>query len=279
MKKIFVFLVVLFVLSCDDGNIDIPGFNFSDESIEDCGNLVLFKINGTESIVVQFNEDNTDDSFFTEIKENETYTLSESGTNSITYRTFDTEPTSNYFCQNIPPTTPLVINEWLGSGTLKVTTALESEDDNDNVEETNLEENTDLDDFPNYIDSDDDNDGILTKNEDTDNDGDPSNDDTDNDGKPNYLDDEDDGDGTLTINESLTEDADLDDIPDYLDSDSTTPLGEPRSSLANTYTEYYLTSFTIELLELTNENGNTIQYDSYFFGSKNQTKLITEEIP
>ena len=144
---------------------------------------------------------------------------------------------------------------------------LDSEDDNDNVEETNLEENTDLDDFPNYIDSDDDNDGILTKNEDPDNDGDPSNDDTDNDGKPNYLDDDDDGDGTLTINESLTEDADLDDIPDYLDSDSIAPLDEPRSTLTNTYTEYYLTSFTIESLKLTNENGNTIQYDSYFFGS------------
>ena len=279
MKKLFVFLLVLFALSCDDGNFDIPEFNFSDESIDDCGDLVLFKINSTESLVIEINEDNTGDIFFTEIKDNTAISLSENGSNRVTYRTFDIEPTSNYFCQNIPPTSPTVINEWIGIGTLLVTTVLDSEDDNDTVDETDLDINTDNDDYPNYIDSDDDNDGVLTKNEDPDKDGDPTNDDTDDDGKPNYLDDDDDGDGTLTINESLTEDADLDGISDYLDADSIAPLDEPRSALSNIYTEYFLTSFTIESLKLTNENGNPIQHDSYFFGSKNKTKTITEEIP
>ena len=279
MKKLFVFLLVLFALSCDDGNFDIPEFNFSDESIDDCGDLVLFKINSTESLVIEINEDNTGDIFFTEIKDNTAISLSENGSNRVTYRTFDIEPTSNYFCQNIPPTSPTVINEWIGIGTLLVTTVLDSEDDNDTVDETDLDINTDNDDYPNYIDSDDDNDGILTKNEDPDKDGDPTNDDTDDDGKPNYLDDDDDGDGTLTINESLTEDADLDGISDYLDADSIASFDEPRSALSNIYTEYYLTSFTIESLKLTNENGNLIQHDSYFFGSKNKTKTITEEIP
>ena len=47
-----------------------------------------------------------------------------------------------------------------------------------------------------YRDTDDDNDGILTIDEDGNNDGDPTNDDTDNDGIPDYLDN-----GTLGINE------------------------------------------------------------------------------
>ena len=275
MKKLSVFLIVLIALSCDDGNFNIPEFNFSNASIENCGNLVLFKINGTESLVLEINEDNTNNSFFVEIKDNKSFSLSENGNNTVTYRTFDLEPSSNYFCQNIPPTSPLVINQWLGSGNLFVTTVLESENDNDNVIETNLETNTDNDSFPDYIDSDDDNDGILTKNEDSNKDKDPTNDDTDGDGIPDYLDEDDDNDGTLTIYESLTEDDDVDGIPDFLDNDTSTPLAEPRDPLNNIYIKYYLTSFIIESLKLTNEDGNTIQYDSVMFGSKTGTQTIT----
>ena len=47
---------------------------------------------------------------------------------------------------------------------------------------------TDGDGIPNYLDNDDDNDGLLTIDEDVDNNGTPLNDDTDGDGIPNYLD-------------------------------------------------------------------------------------------
>ena len=49
-------------------------------------------------------------------------------------------------------------------------------------------DDTDGDTIPNYLDADDDNDGVLTKNEDANGDGDPTNDDTDGDGIPDYLD-------------------------------------------------------------------------------------------
>jgi len=45
----------------------------------------------------------------------------------------------------------------------------------------------------------------------------PINDDTDNDGVPNYLDANDDGDNKLTITEGATKDTDNDGILDYLD--------------------------------------------------------------
>ena len=74
--------------------------------------------------------------------------------------------------------------------------------------------------------SDHDNDGILSKNEDPDRDGNPFNDDTDSDGILNFNDIDDDGDGILTYNEfdkdkdGVVDDTDNDGIPDYLDSDS-----------------------------------------------------------
>ena len=60
------------------------------------------------------------------------------------------------------------------------------------VNYTNLkdttDDDTDGDGTPNYADSDDDNDGILTINEDINKDGDPRNDDSNGNGIPNYLD-------------------------------------------------------------------------------------------
>ena len=75
--------------------------------------------------------------------------------------------------------------------------------------------------------SDDDNDGILSKDEDLDNDGDVKNDDTDGDLIPNYLDVDDDNDGVLTKDEDANgdgdptnDDTDNDGTPDYLDTDN-----------------------------------------------------------
>ncbi len=81
----------------------------------------------------------------------------------------------------------------------------------------------------NYRDLDDDGDGIHTRFEDLNGDGDFANDDTDGDGIPNYLDNDDDGDGLLTADENPdpngdgnpadAQDGDSDGIPDYLDDD------------------------------------------------------------
>ena len=70
------------------------------------------------------------------------------------------------------------------------------------------------------LDTDDDNDGILTKLEDIDKNGTASNDDTDKDGVPDYQDANDDGDNLLTRKEGSSKDSDNDGILDYLDKDS-----------------------------------------------------------
>ena len=77
---------------------------------------------------------------------------------------------------------------------------------------------------------DNDNDGILTMDEDLNGDGYPGNDDTDNDGIPNYLDPDDDGDSVDTLTETtgigagfgqqyIFIDTDGDGIENYLDND------------------------------------------------------------
>lgn len=81
---------------------------------------------------------------------------------------------------------------------------------------------------PNYWDTDDDNDTLVTTQEKAD----PNNDgnaadavDTDRDGTPDYLDNDDDNDGKLTANELAAGDADGDHIVDYLDPSDTTVNG------------------------------------------------------
>ncbi len=75
--------------------------------------------------------------------------------------------------------------------------------------------------------TDTDRDGVLNVIEDLNGDKDPINDDTDEDGNPNFIDADDDGDGTLTKDEDANEDGDPtnddtdnDGIPDYLDKDN-----------------------------------------------------------
>jgi len=98
-------------------------------------------------------------------------------------------------------------------------------------------QDTDGDGTPDYLDIDDDGDGIYTVYEDValphviPQDGDPTNDDTDGDTFPNYLDADDDNDGIPTADEDPdpngdgnpipdAADSDRDGIPDYLDTDS-----------------------------------------------------------
>ena len=278
MNRILLFFILLATLSCDDGNFDVPEFQFSSIDIDDCGDVVLFKINENETLVVEIDPKfpkDEDDTFLTHEWIDKTFTVTETGTNKITYRTLSEKPTSSYFCQNIPPTSPAVISEWTGTGTILVNTIF-TEDDNDNVENESITENTDGDDYPNYIDSDDNGDGIATKNEDVDGDGDPTNDDTDGDTIPNYLDKDDDEDGTDTKFESNTEDANGNDIKDYLDPDTTSSLTEARE-LKNSYEELYKTTIIIEPLKLTNSNGAPINYDRYEFGTIETSKTKTPE--
>ena len=277
MKKIYVFLIAITLFACDDGNIDVPEFTFEGDASE-CGDLVLYKVNGTETLSLELTQN---DEFLTTERSNLDITLTQDGSNTIIYRTFDANVSgANYFCQDIPPAEPNLLNEWKGSGTLSVTTTLTIDDEDDVDEAIDDTIDTDGDGTPDYKDRDDDGDGILTSNEDVDGDGDPTNDDTDGDAIPNYLDIDDDGDGTDTNREdedgltTTTTDSDEDGIPNYLDADDSEAFTTILEPLSEQYQEIYVSEFIISNLELTNTSGNAIRFDSFDFGSF--TKSVTQ---
>ncbi|MCH9661725.1 MAG: hypothetical protein K0U54_12545 [Bacteroidetes bacterium] len=195
MKRILIFITVcLIITSCDDGDIIVTSFDFDDSTLQICGGpggYLFFKINegGTESFSLRL--PTTDILFVSQGAR--TFTI-DGTNNTINYRLFSSEVTSEYFCNEIPPTNPTVTTEYVAvSGDAVLTTILVL-DDNDGVP---LEEEFDAN-------------------------GDPM--DTDGDGIPNHYDNDDDGDNVLTINEigddpNAYQNSDPDDIPDYLDSD------------------------------------------------------------
>ncbi len=263
MKKILPLLFCVLCFSCDDGDFNIPALDFENQNIEYCGDIVLFKINSHESLIIELNVNSSTDFLLTEW-DNEEYQLTESGSNKINYRIFNDAVSSNYFCQPIPPSTPTIQKEWLGTATLYVSNTVVN-DDNDGVEETDLTLDTDNDGVPNYLDNDDDGDGVLTKNE-LDDEGVPL--DTDNDGIDDYLDTDDDGDAVLTIYELLTDsDNDVLSIPDYLDANTAEPLTEPRDAIDDGYTAYYTMTFTLNNLVMRDSNSVTMAFEEYDFGT------------
>lgn len=127
MKKIVRFFIIIFLIqSCNDGDFDIPSFDFEGKAINNCGNeLVLFKLNESEVLILETGINNTSNVFFTTARENQEYNLND----KIIYRIFNDNINTDYFCQDIPPSTPIVNKEWEGSGTLIVTNTITDNND------------------------------------------------------------------------------------------------------------------------------------------------------
>ncbi len=282
----FICGIFLGLASCNDGDIIVTNFDFDDASLQSCETItqtVFFKINPdiNESISLIITTSN----ILFEGTGNEEFTLSESS-NIINYRLFNDEVTSDYFCNPIPPTTPITSQEFIGtSGTVQLI-SVTTLDDNDGIEtvdsDDDMEEGTgdlDGDGIPNFYDADDDGDNVLTAVEIG---LDPENPrDSDNDGIPDYLDIDDDGDMVLTRNEDLNED--LDPLNDTTGTDGPNYLNDEVAiiTIVNEYREhiYNLSSdgtININNLVLVNES-ETINFDTFNFGSNDdiRTEIIT----
>jgi len=126
---------------------------------------------------------------------------------------------------------------------------------NDEINNPSTLPNADNDAELDFRDSDDDNDGIATIDEDLNGDNDPTNDDTDDDMVRNYLDVDDDNDGILTSVEG-TRDEDNDGYANYLDLDADGD-GIPDNIEAQSTDNYVLPSLTD-----TDNNGLDDAYES-----------------
>ncbi len=118
MKNIFLVLIFSILLqSCDDGDIIVTSFDFSEAELKFCGgpgDYVFYRINkkSQESISLKLS---TSDKIF-ELVEDKTYILNGT-TEYVNYRSYDGPIGNDYFCRSVPPTSPKVnVDYFAGSG-------------------------------------------------------------------------------------------------------------------------------------------------------------------
>jgi len=117
MKKLILLFLTFSLFSCNDGNFDIPAFEFT-TTVNTCGEYILYKTNSnsTEAIVLTLNPTNLGT-----VEGESSVTISTDL--SVIYRIFNNGIESNYFCQDIPPVTPVVVKELIAeSGTINILT-------------------------------------------------------------------------------------------------------------------------------------------------------------
>lgn len=111
MKKILALLFCVTLLSCDDGDFDVPAFDFT-ITVYNCdvnnNSYTLYRLSDTEALIVTLP--------ITQIQNvvsTSTIYTSISDTN-VVYRTFNDTISQSYFCGNVPPTSPTILSNWTG---------------------------------------------------------------------------------------------------------------------------------------------------------------------
>ncbi len=254
--------------------------------MEKLGPLFFFKINPqvNESISLFIP---TIEELFLETG-TQSFTLSSTGS-IVNYRSFNDAVTANYFCNPIPPTSPQVAIEYIGTSGVARLISETTRDDSDSVVFVDSELLTDEgfgdfddDGIPNYYDFDDDGDNVLTSIEIGEDPQNPK--DTDLDGMPDYLDTDDDNDGVLTINEDINQNLNpADDISEagavanYLDATKTDTVNI-EAYRAHTYNRTSDGTIIIDNLVLVSAQEEII-LETFNLGSieavRNETIIVT----
>lgn len=136
LRSSWVLFFLLFI-SCNDGDLQIQTIDFESSSIQFCDTSVdinstfFFKLNPTEALILDLQSgilqnQPSDGSIISNVP----------GQSQVTYRTFSDDVTKNYFCDQIPPATPVVVEEILAEGGQVLVTTIQS------VTDTTLYEHT-----------------------------------------------------------------------------------------------------------------------------------------
>lgn len=130
MKRFFLILFSVFLLqSCDDGDIIVTSFDFSETDLKYCGgpgDYVFYKINVAtkESLSLRLS---TSDSIFKLLQDKE-YVLN-GVSDYVNYRSYDATVGNSYFCTSVPPTSPKVLIDYFGgSGKVQIGISIITED-------------------------------------------------------------------------------------------------------------------------------------------------------
>ncbi|ADV49897.1 hypothetical protein I2486_12795 [Cellulophaga sp. E16_2] len=124
MKKLYIVFLLIFISSCDDGDLQIESLDFNDVDVQTCTAIdiaqanTLFKINDDEALILILEAN-----VLTQEEGTITVNMTSSTSSTITYRIFSDTVTSDYFCDNIPPSSPTVLDEIIAlEATIIITT-------------------------------------------------------------------------------------------------------------------------------------------------------------
>lgn len=259
LKTYFWLIGLCFLLSCNDGDIIVSNFDYdADTELRLCrvNNInVLHNVNQetNEAISFEFQLPNFDGTF-QGLCPPDPINIQLNQNNRITYRRLSESVNGeDYFCQQIPPSSPNVLEEFtsVSGGNAQLVFLITAQDDNDGVpafeEDINgdgnlFNDDTDGDGIPNFLDTDDDNDNVPTEAEIINNDNPGEYPDFDGDGIPDYLDEDDDGDGVISRYEDLNAFDELD--------DNGNPILNPRTATNADGVPNYLNPEIAEELEI-----------------------------
>ncbi|WP_316634134.1 hypothetical protein [uncultured Flavobacterium sp.] len=124
MKKYACLLLFALLLNgCDDGNLTVDTVDFDKVTATNCDttNTLLYKIKDRTSLLLQL----APHSLINDptLKDTLTYNINNDGQFRVVYRAYDGAVGVPNICGVIPPKTPNVIEEWLGTaGQIKITT-------------------------------------------------------------------------------------------------------------------------------------------------------------
>lgn len=115
MKKALVLVIIVLLNACDDGDLQIETLDFDSVNVSFCddpeatSSNILFKINQDEALILTLQSGVLNNGVIgTDTIFSESSVPSQS---QITYRIFSDNVSSSYFCNDIPPVTPNVIEE------------------------------------------------------------------------------------------------------------------------------------------------------------------------
>lgn len=272
MRQLYVLLLSALFMACNDGDILTVDLAF-DQNLERCDNNVASYLvydtrsDPNESLTLLIPKNTQTEQFFL----NPTVDSLAINGNSVrfNYRTYNIDP-KDLLCDDLSnPDLVIRENYEADSGTVYITSTI-IDDDNDGI--PSIDEygpgglanprDSDRDGIPDYLDEDDDNDNVKTRNEIIVSTGDDPPFiliDTDGDGTPDYLDPDDDGDGVDTINEDANGiNGPFDDtiinsegivVKRYLSIEAADPFPNP-GYISNTFRRVVTTAFRIEDIDL-----------------------------
>ena len=137
MRKWLGIPLLFTLLACNDGDLQISVIDFDTAAVQYCDTQLststtfFFKLNSEEALILELqsgllkNEITTED-----------ISSNIPGQSKVTYRTFDGSVSSDYFCSNIPPASPKVVEDILAENGQILISTLRNETDTTLFEHT-----------------------------------------------------------------------------------------------------------------------------------------------